>query len=56
MSGLVVNGLRQGRVRFKEWLDVRAKSPFQFWSSIVLYALTAFGFLLIAAKELFYPS
>ena len=55
MIGFVVHGLRTGRVRFKEWLDVRSKSPIGFWSSIVIYSLTALAFLLIAAKENFFP-
>jgi hypothetical protein len=56
LAWLVVHGLQTGQVRFKSWLDVRSKSPFAFWSSIVLYSLTAFCFLLIAAKEAFFPN
>ena len=55
MTGLVVHGIRKGQIRFKSWLDVRSKSPIGFWSSILIYALTAFGFVLIAAKQAFFP-
>jgi hypothetical protein len=53
MFGVVIQGLRSGRIWFKSWLDVRSQSPIQFWSSIALYLLLAIGLLFMAAKEAF---
>lgn len=54
LIGAVVHGLRTGQIRFKSWLDVRSREPISFWASILLYALTAIGFLVIAANQAFF--
>lgn len=56
MIALTVQGIREGRIWFQLWIDERSKAPFGFWSSVALYLLVALGFLLLAAKETFFPN
>lgn len=56
MAALIGEAMKAGRIRMQLWVDDRAENPIAFWSSVAIYLLIALGFLLLAAKETFFPN